>query len=143
MACLFDVKSYCSDVELKRLNNRRGKYKPKIPKPTPPNINPYKQLAIYYSQLANFFNVPIPVTDCCYSISSFNIWFTILSDDNNLQTCLFPDIIKEAEVKGTENLDIDVRIKYYKALLSLLNNGYEPEEAVLCLMNGHLLKRNI
>lgn len=135
MLSLFDentIKELYTKEELLKKQRKRGCYKTK-PRKRAPNVNLYAQMAYYYQALGSYFDIKSDV-DITFDLGYFRIWFTIYTNEiyeyQGLKFEGICDKIKEAEVAGTENWNIEKRVQYYKRLFDIISNNETPMEAV-------------
>ncbi len=117
---LFDVLQYGG-------RKKRGKYKKKEVKPIP--IDPYLELSQILSQLANYFPIPICNNSAkeIYQYQHIRFWFSKHEcEEYEYDKEVFNGEsfnIVEAELIGTEDLNIDERLFLHKKLLEFVKNG--------------------
>lgn len=123
---LFDVLQYGG-------RKKRGKYKKKEVKPIP--IDPYLELSRILSQLANYFPIPICNNSAkeIYQYQHIRFWFSKHEcEEYEYEKEVFNGEsfnIVEAELIGTEDLNIDERLFLHKKLLEFVKNGMNIQVA--------------
>lgn len=122
---LFDVVQYGG-------KKVRGHYKKKEKEVQ--KLNPYLELAQIRTQLANYLPVPIfcELQDC-YNYDYINLWCEVYTNEQyEYQNEMFDGEkfkIIEAELIGTEKLNIDNRLYLHKKLFDLIKTGLTIHEA--------------
>ena len=121
---------------LEELNKgKRGHYN-KVPKPKRTE-NKWEYMRGLYKQLANFLDVPYFFNEDKVFLFSYNrIKARCLYDDGSAYEyegkTYEGEVIKirEAEIVGTENYDIDTRISLHQELINYLEDGFNLDDAV-------------
>lgn len=90
-----------------------------------------------YIELANFFPLPFGSTETVFDFDCVRVWKQEYTNDSYMYKGAIykevPDLFIEAEIKGTENLPIDERLKIHKEFLNYLKNGCTIDESLKAL----------
>lgn len=130
---IFNIRPFQTLEEIEREKRKRGNYKPKVGKQI--SLNPYAEMKNLYACLANYLPMPLfSNNEGVFIYGKIKYWYMIYNDD---EYCYNGDIfngenfkILEAEIIGTEKLNIEDRVHLYRRLVELLHEGLRLDEAV-------------
>lgn len=117
----------------KTQSRKRGPYKVKEFKPAV--ISDYQKLDTLYSRIANYLPSPfLSNSETVFTYNGLKAWYCIYTDDNySFESQEFKgENFKsfQAEIIGTENLELNKRIELHSKLLELLHDGTDLEKAI-------------
>lgn len=98
------------------------------------DVSLWGEMKKVYIELANYFPLPFGSTKTVFDFGYVRVWKqeytnkSYMYKDKRFKEV--PDLFIEAEIKGTENLPIDKRLKIHKQFLNYLKNGYTIEKAL-------------
>ena len=120
---------------------KRGFYNKDYTKPKHTD-NEYNRAKLLYKQLANFLDIPYFYnSDAVYYFSQKRIkaWcYQYTEEDYEYEHKLYKGEefkTREAEIVGTENLDISTRIRLHQKLIEYLEDNIKLDEAVDMIQN--------
>lgn len=127
---IFNIREYQTEEQQAREDRKRGFYKKKQPQKI--ILNPYTEMKNLYELLANYLPLPLFLREeRVFTYKKLRVWHMIYFDEE--KQVEFP--VSEAEIIGTENMDIKDRIQLHKGLIDLLRGGLTLDEA-LEVFNG-------
>jgi hypothetical protein len=137
---LFDIGVYENpDAKKKRIRTKKPSYK-KVYKNDVINntvvsddVTLWGEMRKIYNELSNFFPLPFGYNSETFDYKNYiRVWKQQFDKQeyiyHNVRYTEVPDLFFEAEIIGTENMNINERLVIHKALLNQLKQGVSVEE---------------